>query len=129
MIQSVDYVPNVFVNLQYFTRSLCDPNNPYSVEDGVIEIAEGPLSQNSEAKSGQEYVQIELAKYEVSGINATTYVFEDGRMHAVSYDTRPNYKAHLFVVDDKTGILIKIEARSTDIQLKDLVKIGSSLEE
>jgi len=128
-LQSVDYVPNVFVSLQYLTRSLCDPNSPYSVEEGVIEIVEGPLSQNSDAKSGGEYVQRELKKYEFSNINATSFVFQNGRMHAVGYDVGPNYKAHLFVVDDKTGTLIKIEARSANIQLKDLSKIGESLEE
>lgn len=144
-LQSVDYVPNVTVIMQYFTRSLCDPNNPYSPEEGVIEIVEAPLNQVSNATSGEEHVQTEMAKYESVGINATSYVFRDGRMNAVGYEAGKGtsraidengmivqesefeYSAHLWVVDDKTGTIVKIEARSPDIPLELLAKIGESL--
>lgn len=144
-LQSVDYVPNVTVIMQYFTRSLCDPNNPYSPEEGVIEIVEAPLSQVSNAKSGREYVQTEMEKYGSVGINATSYVFRDGRMNAVGYEagkgttkaidengtivqeTEFEYSAHLWVVDDKTGTIVKIEARSSEIPLEQLALIAESL--
>ena len=127
-LQSVDYVPNVYVIMQYFTRSLCDPNNPYSPDEGVIEIVEAPLSQVSNVKSGREYVQTEMVKYESINFNATSYVFRDGSMYAVGYDTGISCNAHLWVVDDKTGTIVKIEARSTDIPLEQLAEIAESLE-
>lgn len=128
-LQSVDYVPHVQLILQYFTRSVCDPNNPYSPDEGVIEIVEGPLIQVSDAKTGEEYVQREIAKYKASNLNATSYIFRKGTMHAVGYDAGINCNAHLWVIDDKIGTIVKIEARSADIPLKQLALIGSSLEE
>ena len=50
-------------------------------------------------------------------------------MHAVGYDTGINYNAHLWVIDDKTGTIVKIEARSPDIALEQLAAIAESLEE
>lgn len=128
-LQSVDYVPHVAVTLQYFTRSVCDPDNPYSPEEGVIEIVEGPLNQVSDLKGGKEYVQREMEKYEATNINATSYVFQDGRMHAVGYWDETYLKAHLWVVDDKTGTIVKIEARSLNTPLEQLAMIARSLKE
>jgi hypothetical protein len=128
-LQSVDYVPQVAVILQYFTKSVCDPDNPYSPEEGVIEIVEGPLNQVSDFKGGKEYVQREMEKYEATNINATSYVFQDGRMHAVGYWDEKYLKAHLWVVDEKTGTIVKIEARSLNTPLEELAMIAESLKE
>jgi len=146
-LQSVDYVPNVYVIMQYFTRSLCDPEHPYSPDEGVIEIVEGPLKLASDARDGEEYVQRAIAGYQESGLNAKSYVFQDGRMKAVGYGAgigsskaidengtvvhqeQFDFAAHLWVIDDKTGTIVKIEARSTDIPLEQLAAIGESLEQ
>jgi hypothetical protein len=49
-LQTTDYLPNVVVFMQYFNRLLCNPDVPYSPEEGVIEIVEGPLSSITNAK-------------------------------------------------------------------------------
>lgn len=128
-LQSVVYVPDVYVNMQYFTRSVCDPNNPYSPEEGVIEIVEASFSRESDAKSGQEYVQREMSRLQSSNINATSYVFQEGRMHAVGYWDETYLKARLVVVDDKTGTLVAINARSLDTPLEQLAMVAESLKE
>lgn len=128
-LQSVTYVPAVFVNMQYFTRSLCDPNNPYEPEEGVIEIVEASFGKESDAKSGEEYVQREMVKLQASNINATSYIFQDGRMHAIGYWDETYLKARLVVVDDKTGTLVAINTRSLDTSLEQLAMIAESLKE
>jgi hypothetical protein len=128
-LQSVDYVPDVYVIMQNFTRSLCDPSNPYSPDEGVIEIVEAPLSHVSDAMSGEEYVRTEMARYEASNLNATSFVFQGGMMLAVGYDTGTNYNAHLWVVDGKTATIVKIEARSNQTTLQQLAIIARSLKE
>ena len=55
------------------------------------------------------------------------FVFKDGQMHGVGYETGANYNAHLWLVDDVSGTIIKIEARSNDIALHELAIIGGSL--
>jgi hypothetical protein len=128
-LQTLDYVPNAQVIMQYFTRSLCNPNFPYSPDEGVVEIVEGSLSHATDAKSGEEYVQVEMAKYRASNINATSYAFQDGRMHAIGFWDETCLKAHLWVVDDKTRTIVKIEARSIHTSLQQLATIGESLKE
>ncbi|MEP0825009.1 MAG: hypothetical protein HRF40_05950 [Nitrososphaera sp.] len=128
-LQSVVYVPDVYVNMQYFTRSLCDPNNPYEPEQGVIEIVEASFSKENDAKNGTEYVQKEIARYQASNINATSYVLQDGRMHAVGYWDEAYLKARLVAVDDMTGTFVAINARSLDTPLETLVTIADSLME
>jgi hypothetical protein len=128
-LQTLDYVPNVYVTMQYFTRSLCNPNVPYSPDEGVIEVVEAPLSHVSNAISGEEYVRREMAKYEANNFNATSFSFQDGRMLAVGYDTGTNYNAHLWAVDDKTETIVKIEARSNQTSLQQLAMIAESLKE
>ena len=128
-LQSVVYVPNVYVNMQYFIRSLCDPNNPYSPEEGVIEIVEASFGKESDAKSGQEYVQREMSRFQSNNINATSYTFQDGRMHAIGYWDETYLKARLVVVDDKTGTLVAINARSLDTPLEQLAMVAESLKE
>jgi hypothetical protein len=128
-LQSVDYVPDVYVNMQFFTRSLCDPANPYSPEEGVIEIVEASFSKESDAQTGEEYVQREMAKLQASNINATSYVFHDGRMHAIGYWDETYLKARLVVVDNKTGTIVAINARSLDTTLEQLALIAESLKE
>lgn len=128
-LQSVVYVPDVYVNMQYFTRSLCDPNNPYEPEQGVIEIVEASFSKESDAKNGTEYVHREMARFQASNINATSYVLQDGRMHGVGYWDQDYLKARLVVVDDKTGTLVVINARSLDTPLETLAMIADSLME
>jgi hypothetical protein len=59
-----------------------------------------------------------MEKYEATNINATSYVFQDGRMHAVGYWDEKYLKAHLWVVDEKTGTIVKIEARSLNTPLE-----------
>lgn len=115
--------------MQYFTRSLCDPNNPYEPEEGVIEIVEASFGKESDAKSGEEYVQREMVKLQASNINATSYIFQDGRMHAIGYWDETYLKARLVVVDDKTGTLVAINTRSLDTSLEQLAMIAESLKE
>jgi hypothetical protein len=132
-LQSVDYVPGVYVTMQYFTKSLCDPNNsPYSPDEGVLQIGEGSLSghlADAATKTGQQYVKEEMAKYQASNINATSYTFQDGRMHAVGYWDRTYLKAALWIVDDKTKTIVTVQARSLETPLEQLVVIGESLKE
>ena len=125
-LQSVDYVPNVYVTMQYFSRSLCDPNVPYSAE-GVIEVVEGPLVLVSNAVNGEEYVQKQMESYKASNFNATAFVFWDGLMHGVGYEAGLDYNAHLWVVDDLSRTLVKIEARSNDTSLEQLEIMAKSL--
>jgi hypothetical protein len=128
-LQATDYIPNVEVAMQYFTRSLCNPDVPYSPEEGVIEIVEGPLSHLSDAKNGEEYVQREMSKYQASNINASSYSFQNGRLHAIGYWDESYLKASLWVIDDKTQTIVKIGARSSQTSLHQLVAIGESLKE
>jgi len=147
-LQSVDFVPpDIAVHMQYFTRPVCDPDNPASPEEGYIEIVESPLSSVSSARTGEEYVQRAMASFAESGLEAKSYVFQNGRMHAVGYDrglsesiaidengeivhrSENEHPATIWVVDDKTGTIVKIQARSTDIPLEQLAAIAESLVE
>jgi hypothetical protein len=74
-------------------------------------------------------VLAETAKYQASNFNASTYIFQNGRMNAIGYDAGINYKAHLWVVDNTTGTIVKIEARSTHTTLPQLVAMGASLKQ
>jgi hypothetical protein len=126
-LQSINYVPNVYVTMEYFSRSLCDPNVPYSVEEGVIEVVEGPLVLVSNAVNGEEYVQKQMESYRAYNFNATAFVFRDGRMHGVGYEAGSDYNAHLWVVNDMSRTLVKIEARSNDTSLEQLAMMAESL--
>ncbi len=146
-LQSVEYAPPDTVYMQYFTRSVCDPDNPASPEEGFIEIVESPLSAASTAKTGEEYVQRAVASITGSALEAKSYVFQNGRMHAVGYDrglsesiaidengeivhrSENEHPATMWVVDDMTGTIVKIQARSTDIPLEQLAAIAESLKE
>ncbi len=147
-LQSVDFVPpDISVHMQYFTRPVCDPDNPSSPEEGYIEIVESPLSRVSSARTGEEYVQRAIASLAESGLEGKSYVFQNGRMHAAGYDrgfsesiamdengeivhrSIIEHPATIWVVDDKTGAIVKIQARSTDIPLEQLAAIAESLKE
>lgn len=130
-LQSIESIPpnHSIILTNYFTRSLCDPNNPYSPEEGEIYMSQQPLSYVSNSESGEEYVQTEMAKYEAININATSYVFQDGRMHGIGYWDEAYLKARLMVVDEKTGTIVGINARSLDTPLEELAMIAESLKE
>jgi hypothetical protein len=128
-LQSADYVPTANVILEYFTRSLCNPRIPYSPEEGVIDIVEGSLADVTYAKSGEEYVKMEMAKYEASNINATSYELQNGRLYGIGYWDNTYLKAALWVVDDKTSTIVRISARSLDTPLERLVVIAESLKD
>jgi len=126
-LQSADYVPGIYATTKFFSKSPCDPNVSYSPEQGEIEIVQSPLSQVTTTISGKEYVQSEIAKLAASNINATSYAFQDGRMYGVGYWNQDYLKARLVVVDDKTGTILSINARSLDTSLETLVMIAKSL--
>lgn len=146
-LQSVDFVPPDTVYMQYFTRPVCDPDNPASHEEGYIEIVESPLSRVGSARTGEEYVQRAMASFAENGLEAKSYVFQNGRMPAAGYDRGLSesiaidengeivhrsiieHPATIWVVDDKTGTIVKIQARSTEIPLEQLAAIAESLKE
>jgi len=127
-LQSVDYVPDVYVTMKFLTKSPCDPNVGYSPEEGEIEVVESHLTQITTA-SAKEYIQTEIEKLAASKINATSYVFQNGSLYGVGYWNKDYLKARLLVADDKTGTFVSINARSLDTPLETLVKMGSSLKE
>lgn len=143
-LQMADIGPENIVYLYYFTNSLCDKVNPVRPEDGIIEIVEGPLNSVSTATNGADYVEELKVDYQTGGVNADIFVLENG-MHAIGYEsgistslttaqnnTIVNTSDHLrpaalWVVDDGTGTLCKIEARSALHSLSDLLDIAESL--
>lgn len=143
-LQRADVGPENVVYLYYFTRTMCNPDDIVRPEEGVIEIVEGPLDSGSSVRSGSEYVEKQQAEYKMGGVPAKTFIFDNG-MHAIGYESATvsspitdqnnstvattQYKrlAALWVVDDETGTICKIQARSELHSLEDLVKIGQSL--
>lgn len=123
---------------------MCNSEDIVRPEEGVIEIVEGPLSSASSARNGAEFVERQQMEYQAGGVSAETFVFTNG-MRAIGYEsavvsspitdqngstvatTEFERHAALWVVDDETGTLCKIEARSGLHSLDDLVKIGESL--
>ena len=76
-LKAVDLSPPDSVYLKYSDRPVCGGDG-MKLRDGALELTEGPLKALTTEKSGADYIEQQLPKYEASQMGAKTYEFANG---------------------------------------------------
>jgi hypothetical protein len=139
-LKAVDFSPPNTIYMKFSDGPVCGGDG-MKLRDGVIELNQGPLSALTTEKSGADYIQQQLPKYEASQMGAETYEFANGLIaigypagvgtseaidenNVVVHSEKYDYPASIWAFDDRSQTIYYLKAY---LPLEDLVKIAESL--